>query len=98
MRNGIGKESERFVNKAVMALDRGNWLLAVQFLKKVLSADPQHLTAYHELADIYLHLGHIDAACEVVHRAVQAHPNDYHSSFVLANIFLVQNKPDQALG
>lgn len=91
------KESERFINKAALALDRGNWLLAVQFLRKVLAADPRHLPAYHELADIYLHLGHFEAAFEVVQRAVEHYPADYQSSFILANIFLVQNKPDDAL-
>ena len=91
------KQSDRFIHKALAALDEGNWLKAVQFLRTAQDHDPGHLVPYHELADIYIHIGNLDAALAVIRDAAKIDPDDYQTNFILANIYLIQNKPDAAL-
>lgn len=91
------KRADRFICKAMAALDEGNWLKAVQFLNTAQAADPDYLIPYHELADIYIHIGNLDAALAAIQEAARIDPEDYQTNFILANIYLIQNRPDAAL-
>lgn len=93
----IRQRAERFVYKAMAALDQGNWLKAVQFLRTAQGADPKYLVPYHELGDIFIRIGNLDAALAAICDAVRIDPDDYQTNFILANIYLIQSRPDDAL-
>ncbi|HEX9758235.1 MAG TPA: tetratricopeptide repeat protein [Nitrospiria bacterium] len=94
----VAREAERFMNKAMGALlDEGNWLKSVQYLQQAMVIDPSYLPPYYELTDIYLQIGHVEAAIGVVQKALKMDAHDYQNNFNLANIYLVQGKVDEAL-
>lgn len=88
---------EKLFSKALLTLDGGNWLKAVQYLKRSCELYPDKIDAHYELADIYLQLGHVEAAFEVVQQALKIDPMDYHCNFILGNIYLAQGKIRDAL-
>ena len=94
----VSREAERYMNKAMGALlDDGNWLKSVQYLQQAMVIDPSFLPPYYELTDIYLQIGHVEAAIGIVQKALEVDFQDYQSNFNLANIYLVQGKADEAL-
>ena len=93
----MNKPWEKLYSKAILTLDSGNWLKAVQYLKRACELYPEEIDAHYELADIYLQLGHLDAAHEVVKQALIADPMDFQCNFLLGNIYLAQGKVRDAL-
>ena len=93
----VNKAWERLFSKAIMTLEEGNWLRAVQYLKRSCELYPDQVDAHCELADIYLQLGHLDAAHEVVQQALAADPLDASCNFLLGNIYLAQGRLRDAL-
>ena len=88
---------EKLFNKALVTLERGNWLRAVQYLKRSCDLYPEQVDAHYELADIYLQLGHVDAAHEVVQQALSVDPLNPACNFLLGNIYLAQGRVRDAL-
>lgn len=93
----IHKSWEKLFNSAMMTLERGNWLKAVQYLKRSCELYPHRVEAYYELADIYLQLEHIDAAYEVLQQALAIDPFNFGCNFLLANIHLARGNVRNAL-
>ncbi len=93
----MNKAWERLFSKAIMTLEEGNWLRAVQYLKRSCELYPDEVDAHCELADIYLQLGHIDAAHEVVQQALSVDPLNASCNFFLGNIYLAQGRVRDAL-
>ncbi|MBI5193546.1 MAG: tetratricopeptide repeat protein [Nitrospirae bacterium] len=93
----MNKPWEKLYSKAMLTLDDGNWLKAVQYLKRSCELYPDKIDAHYELADIYLQMGHIDAAHEVVKAALATDPIDFQCNFILGNIYLAQGKVRDAL-
>ncbi|MBI5695695.1 MAG: tetratricopeptide repeat protein [Nitrospirae bacterium] len=91
------KEAERLYNKALDALDDGNWLLAVQHLKRCLAVDPEYVAAHHELADIFFHNKQYAPAEEEIKRALLLDPKDPEANFALGNIYNAQGRHTDAL-
>ena len=92
----MNKAWERLFSKAIMTLEEGNWLRAVQYLKRSCELYPDEVDAHCELADIYLQLGHIDAAHEVVQQALAVDPLNASCNFLLA-IFISRREGEDAL-
>jgi len=88
---------ERLFNRAMITLEKGNWLKAVQYLKKSCELYPNQIEAHCELADIYLQLGHIDAAFEIVQQALAIDPLHFSCNFILGNIYLARGNVREAL-
>jgi tetratricopeptide (TPR) repeat protein len=89
--------SAKLYQKALAALQAGNWLKAVHLLKHVQEQDPTFLSAYYELVQIYLQRGHIVLAKETIGRALSVEPEDTNSLMILADIQLSLEEADQAL-
>ncbi len=90
-------KAEDLVKKALRTLDRGNWLKATMYLRKSCELYPEYVEAYFELADIYFHLGHLEAAHEVIIKALERNPLDFPCNFLLGNIYLARGKIQEAL-
>ena len=93
----MNKSWEKLFNKAMMTLEKGNWLKAVQYLRKSCELYPHQVDAHYELADIYLELGHLDAALEIVQQALAIDPLNFSCNFLLGNIYLAQGNVRDAL-
>ncbi|MEH6524735.1 MAG: thioredoxin [Sneathiella sp.] len=76
------------------ALEEGNTEIALTAFVKILDLDPDHIEAKAQLARVYIQLGEIDAAKELI-AAIE--PNDQKSAVVsaaLAAISLAENAVD----
>lgn len=93
----MNKPWERLFNMAMMTLENGNWLKAVQYLRRSCDLYPDQIEAHYELADIYLQLGHIDASLEIVQKALAIDPLNVQCNFLLGNIYLAQGNFRDAL-
>lgn len=93
----MNKSYEKLFNRAIMTLEKGNWLKAVQYLKKSCELYPDQVDAHYELAEIYSQLGHLDAALEIVQQALAIDPLNFPLNFILGNIYLAQGKIRDAL-
>ena len=93
----VNKAWEKLFNKAIMILEKGNRLKAVQYLKKSCEMYPDQVDAHYELADIYSQLGHLDAALELVQQALSVDPLNFSLNFLLGNIYLAQGNIRDAL-
>ncbi len=91
------KRSDRFLNLALAAYDRGNWLSALQHLKQSIDTEPSFLPAYHELAELYVSLGRLDTAQQVVKRSLLITPDDFQSLLLMGNLLLAHGECKQAL-
>lgn len=91
------KPWENLINRAMMTLENGNWLKAVQYLRRSCELYPDQIEAHFDLADIYLHLGHLDAAFETIRKALAVEPLSFPCNFLLGNIYLAQGKIREAL-
>ena len=97
MEKKLDKETDRYFNRGLTALDDGNWLMAVQCFRKCIELDPKFTPARHELADIYYANGQYDAAVGELTAALVADPNDLEASFALGNTYAAQGKHKEAL-
>lgn len=93
----MNKSWEKLFNMAMITLEKGNWLKAVQYLKRSCELYPDQVEAHYELADIYLQLGHTDAALEIVQQALAIDPLNFSCNFLLGNIYLAQGNVRDAL-
>ncbi|HET6370530.1 MAG TPA: tetratricopeptide repeat protein [Nitrospiria bacterium] len=93
----MARSPEQSLHSAIGARRRGNWLLATQHLRSAIERDPLFLQAYYELVDVYLHLKQYDAASGWIRKALAVSPDDHRGNFILANIHLVQNRPQMAV-
>ncbi len=93
----VNKSWERLFNRAMMTLEKGNWLKAVQYLKRSCELYPNQIEAHYELAEIYMQLGHTDAALEIVQQALAIDPLHFSCNFLLGNIYLARGNVRDAL-
>ncbi len=81
----------------MITLEKGNWLKAVQYLKRSCELYPDQVDSFYELADIYSQLGHLDAALEIVQQALAIDPLNFSCNFLIGNIYLAQGRLRDAL-
>lgn len=93
----MNKPWERLFDRAMLTLEKGNWLKAVQYLKRSCDIYPDRIDAYYELGDIYFQLGHLDAAFEIMQKALAIDPLNFSCNFLLGNIYLAKGKLRDAL-
>ena len=93
----MDKELEKNFNKGVLALDEGNWLLAVQYFRKCVEIDSSYIPAYLEMADIFYHNGQHEAALREINNALVIDPKDPEATFALGNVYVSQGRHKDAL-
>ena len=97
MEKKLDRETDRYFNKGLTALEDGNWLMAVQHFKKCLEIDPRFTLARHELADIYYANGQYDFAVNELTETLVIDPSDLEACFALGNTYIAQGKHKEAL-
>ena len=83
--------------KALTALQNGNWLQAFQILLGLVEHFPQFMPAYRELALISWDTGHYDFARQVLEEALKHEPLDQECNFLLGNILYMEGAYREAL-
>ena len=78
------------------ALDRGNFQLAVELLKRVVEADPKHKTAWINLGRAYMGLRQTDQAIEAFRKQAEANPYDEYAYSSLGWAYTTERKYDDA--
>ncbi|MBI5197166.1 MAG: tetratricopeptide repeat protein [Nitrospirae bacterium] len=89
--------SEQLYGKALQALDDGNWLKALQYVKSVCEKSPQEPKFYHLLAELYLQHQHLDAAEIILKKALELDGGDIETLYLLGNTYLMKEDYRRAL-
>jgi Flp pilus assembly protein TadD len=84
------------LENALAALRAGRLAEGEQLLRQVLRAEPNHPVALHQLGLLANHLGHLDAACDYISRAIAAAPQAAQLRSDLAVILERLGRPDEA--
>lgn len=88
---------ETLYQKALRALNRGNWIEAFQYLVKSIQIYPDYIPSYQELAQISYAMGHRHFTRKVVERALMHNPQDPDCNFLMGNLLYVEGKCKRAI-
>ena len=95
--NPPSHEDGLWYNKALQALDEGNWLKALQYLKTSREREPSDIRSCRTMAELYLQHDHLESAQEVLRQALTIRPDDLETLFLLGNTYLMQTRYRDAL-
>ncbi len=80
-------ETEDLFDKAVKHAGRGNYVRAVDTLKRVLERQPDHVEARRNLGMAFLEMGQVEKGKEHLAQAARLSPDDPWTFLLLANVF-----------
>ncbi len=89
--------SEAWMNKAVVALQRGKWNDAMTLTDQLLTHNARYYPAWLMQAQIRMNLGDFDRARRSAERALEIAPRSAQSHVVRAQIAVVENQPAVAI-
>ncbi len=78
------------------ALERGNYPVAIDLLKRVVEADPKHKTAWINLGRAYMGLRQTDKAIEAFKKEAEANPYDEYAYNSLGWAYTTDRRYDEA--
>ena len=76
----------------LIALTRGQFSEAVQYLEQELSSNPGHSNAWHYLGDAYIRLGEPEKAIDPLQRSIWLNLKSTRSYVLLANVYARQER------
>jgi tetratricopeptide (TPR) repeat protein len=76
----------------IIALGRGDYTRAVQFLQRDLALNPSHSLGWHWLGDTYIRMGKHEEAIEPLQRAIWLNQRSARSYILLANVYVQQGR------
>ena len=74
----------------VIALGRGDYAKAVEYLQKELADNPSHSLAWHWLGDAYIRMGKFEEAVEPLQRSIWLNLRAARSYVLLASVYVQQ--------
>ncbi|MEE2821983.1 MAG: tetratricopeptide repeat protein [Acidobacteriota bacterium] len=91
------QQSEQALMEAENLLADGAEESAADALKRAISLDSSYAPAYTRLAEIYLRSGQYDEALEISHTATEKAPQDPTGFFMLARVFALLGRGEEAV-
>lgn len=76
----------------VIALNKGAFPAAIEYLEKELATNPGHAMAWHYLGDAYIRLGKFEQAIDPLQRSIWLNLQATRSYILLANVYAQQER------
>jgi len=89
--------AENLYNRAIKALNRGNWLEAFQYLRESIQMYPDYIPSYLEMAKLSYALGHYGFTKEVIEEALKQNPSEAETNFMMGNLLYKEGKYRRAI-
>jgi len=91
-------QAEQALAEAANLFANGNQVNAITALQPAIRLEPSHTQAYHRLAELYMREGKFDKALEDAQTATENDPRDPTGFFILARVYALLEKAEEAMG